>query len=197
MTMPAPPNDLNRGERKAFRKMTQTVAERGIDPVARASLIAELVRLEGRLSGLREAEKQAQNGDKIKLTRAVNVATAEHRRLHADLFRGAAKVEAIVPLDVAVAASVNEADEAWRARLWHGDHRLSHEELEARYGRPSWDALLYRTAAEAIGINRLLDKHRPRSIPGNELQELYAEIGLQPPGPRHHADRLGLGSTGD
>ena len=47
------------------------------------------------------------------------------------------------------------------------------------------------TAAEEIGINRLLDKYRPRSIPGNELQELYAEIGLQPPGPRHHADKLG------
>jgi len=48
---------------------------------------------------------------------------------------------------------------------------------------PSWGALLYRTAAEEIGINRLLEKHRLRSIPHQELADLYAEIGLQAPGP--------------
>jgi hypothetical protein len=179
--------------------MAQTVAERGIDPVARASIIAELVRLDARLAGLREAENQAENGDKIKLTRAVNVAGAEYRRLHADLFRGAAKVEAVVPIEVAVAASLNEADEAWRAHYRAGKGLRSHgdaamqarvdawmregEAIRKRYGGPSWAALLYRTAAEEIGINRLLKKHRPRSVPSQELASLYAEIGLPAPGP--------------
>jgi hypothetical protein len=184
MTQIEPPSDLSRAERKAFRNLVKRLVERGIDPVSRAGLVEDFVRLEGRLADLRAAEKQSDSGSTLATSRAVNVATAERRRLHDAIFRGAKKPDPKpTPIEQAAAAGANVADEAWRARLWRGDHRLSYEELEARYGRPSWGALLYRTAAEEIGINRLLEKHRPSCIPGQELAELYAEIGLQAPGP--------------
>ena len=183
MTLPSPPSDLNRIERKAFRKMAQTVADRGIDPIARASLIAQAVRIEARIPFLQEAEKQAENGQKMAAMRAHNTAMVELRRLNVEIFRGAAKVDAVVPLEVAAAASANEADDAWRRYFHGGDRTFTHEQLEARYGKPSWYALLYRTEAESVGIKRLLDQYRPRPIPDSALSDLYREIGLPPPGP--------------
>lgn len=184
MTLPAPPGDLNRQERKAYRKLAQTVADRGIDPIARASLIAQAVRIEARVPFLQAAEREAENGQKMAAMRAHNTAMVELRRLNVEIFRGAAKVDAVVPIEVAAALSTNEADEAWRRRLHWGDNTLTHDVLEAKFGRPSWSALLYRTEAEAIGINRLLDKYRPKCIPGTELDSLYRELGLPAPGPR-------------
>lgn len=183
MGLPTPPRDLNRAERNAFRTLAQRLAERGIDPIARATLIAEAVRLEARLVDLREAEKRAKNAAKMPAARAVNTATTELRRITVELFRGAAKVDAVVPIEVAAEAISNEADEAWRRYFHSRDRRLSHDEIEARFGQPSWGALLYRTAAEEIGVKRLLDKYRPRPIPSQALNDLYREIGLSPPGP--------------
>ncbi|RWA93627.1 MAG: hypothetical protein E5V95_11655 [Mesorhizobium sp.] len=164
--------------------MAQTVADRGIDPVARASLIAQAVRIEARIPFLREAENQVENGQKMAAMRAHNTAMVELRRLNVEIFRGAARVDAVVPLAIAAAANTNDADEAWRRHIHWGDRTLTRDQLEAKFGRPSWAAMLYRTEAEAIGINRLLDKHRPRCIPSPELDELYREIGLPAPGPR-------------
>lgn len=184
MTQIEPPSDLSRAERKAFRAMLKRLVERGIDPVSRVGLVEDFVRLDARLADLRAAEKKADSGSTLATSRAVNVATAERRRLHDAIFRGAKKpVPKPTPIEEAAAAGHNEADEAWRARYYRGDRSMSHEALEARYGAPSWAALLYRTAAEQIGINRLLDKHRPRSIPSQELAALYAEIGMPAPGP--------------
>ncbi|RUV04321.1 hypothetical protein EOB36_03460 [Mesorhizobium sp. M6A.T.Cr.TU.017.01.1.1] len=187
MTMPAPPVDLNRQERKAFKILAQRLADRGVDALARAGLIAEVVRMEARLTYLREAEKSAENGSKMAATRALNVATAELRRITVELFRGAAKVDAAVPIQVAAALTINDADEAWQRHLHWGDKSFSHDGLEAKFGRPSWSALLFRTEAECVGVNRLLDKYRPRCIPSTDLDELYREIGLPPPGPRNGA----------
>ena len=184
MTIPAPPSDLNRAERKSFRTLAKRLVDRGVDPIARATLLAEAVRLEARLIGLREAEKHAENGAKIPAARAVNTATTELRRITVELFRGAARVDAVVPIEIAAAESANEADEAWRRRLHWGDWTFTHDELEARFGKPSWPALLYRTEAESVGVKRLLDAHRPRCIPPHELDDLYRQIGLDPPGPK-------------
>ncbi|UVC12844.1 hypothetical protein [Mesorhizobium onobrychidis] len=175
---------MNRAERRAYRTLAQRLVDRGIDPIARATLIAEAVRLEARLLGLREAEKHVENTAKIPAARAVNTATTELRRITVELFRGAARVDAVVPIEVAAALSTNDVDEAWRRHIHWGDKTFTPEELEARHGRPSWSAMLYRTEAEAIGINRLLDKYRPRCIPGTDLDNLYREIGLPHPGPR-------------
>ena len=180
MNLPDPPGDLNRSERKAFRTLAQRVADRGIDPIARLSLIAEAVRLEARLIGLREAEKSAKTAMKMPAARAVNTATAELRRITVEIYRGAAKVETAVPIAVQAAANVSDADDAWRRRYWHGDQSLSDAEMVRRHGRPTWAALLYRTAEEAIGVDRLLDKHGRRSIPEGEIAAMCREIGVSP-----------------
>jgi hypothetical protein len=207
MTQIEPPADLSRAERKAFRNLAKRLVVRGIDPVSRVGLVEDFVRLEGRLADLRAAEKQSDSGSTLATSRAVNMATAERRRLHDAIFRGAKKPDSKpTPIEQAAAAGANEADETWRAHYAgkglrsNGDAVMQARvdawmregfAIRERYGDPSWGALLYRTAAEEIGVSRLVEKYRPRSIPGNELQELYAEIGLQPPGPRHHADKLG------
>lgn len=178
MAIPEPPADLNRSERKSFRILAQRVADRGIDPIARLSLIAEAVRLEARLIGLREAEKTAKTAMKMPAARAVNTATAELRRITVEIYRGAAKVETAVPIAVQAAANISDADDAWRRRIWHGDKSLSEAEMIRRYGPPTWAALLYRTAEEAIGVNRLLEKNRHRAIPEGEIAAMYREIGM-------------------
>ncbi|ESZ68171.1 hypothetical protein X727_23105 [Mesorhizobium sp. L103C119B0] len=195
MTLPTPPSDLNRTERKVYRTLAQRLVDRGVDPIARATLLAEAVRLEARLHGLREAEKQTENSARMAAARAVNTATTELRRITVELFRGAAKVDAVVPIEVAAAASANDADDAWRRHMHWGDKTFTHDQLEARFGRPSWSAMLYRTEAECVGVNRLLDKYRPRCIPGTDLDELYREIGLPAPGPRRITPPTGSTST--
>ena len=55
----------DRTERKALRKLAQTVADRGIDPIARASLIAQAVRIQARIpfrARPKADRKRAENG---------------------------------------------------------------------------------------------------------------------------------------
>lgn len=174
MSLPQPPADMNRSERKAFRKLVQSLADRGIDAFARAGLAAEYVRMDARLATLREAENEAESGRKMPATRALNVALAEHRRIHVDLFRGAEK-----PNEAArVSDAEPEADRAWRARLWHGNKSLSHDELRNRYGEPSWAALLHSTHREWSDWQSLADEFRDRQrIPQERIEELRKQNG--------------------
>jgi hypothetical protein len=69
-----------------------TNAGAGIDPASRLELVTDHVRLAARIERLTEREEDAELGN-IATSRAVNVATAERRRLHARLFEGAREVE--------------------------------------------------------------------------------------------------------
>lgn len=183
MTLPAPPSDLNRSERKAFRNLAQRLAERGIDPIARATLIAETVRLEARLLTLRDTEKEAETGSKLAAARAVTTATSELRRINADLFRGAEKPKLIVSQD----DDEPEADRAWRAKIWRGDRSRSHDDLTRAYGSPSWAALLHPTHAEWTAWQALVDEFSDRQrIPQSRISQLRNEMGGAL-GPEHFA----------
>ncbi|MBZ9603956.1 hypothetical protein [Phyllobacterium chamaecytisi] len=184
MTLPEPPNDLSRGERKIFRTMVKRLVERGIDPVSRAGLVEDYARTEERLKHLRTSEKQADSASKMAVTRAVNVATAERRRLHDAMFRGAGK-PAPMPVAQQAAQERSEADEAWRDRHWQRvPNPLSQEELGRRYGRPRMAALLYRSIEEEIGTKRILKKYGHK-IPSSEWDALRAQCGGRLQNERH------------
>lgn len=186
MTQISPPGDLNRQERKAFKILAQRLVDRGVDPIARAGLIAEVVRMEARLAYLRDAEKSAENASKMPATRALNVAVAEHRRLTVELYRGAARQPvAVVSLEIEAAETVNTADEAWRAYFWGKDRTFTHEQLERRYGSPGWGPLLYRTAEEQISWKRIAKEYPAgRRIPNHLVEE---HNRLFPKGPKQGA----------
>jgi hypothetical protein len=149
MTAIAPPADLSRAERKAFRNLVKRLEDRGIDPLARVGLIEDFVRIEARLCDLRKGEKASHS---LAASRAVNVATAERRRLHEAIFRGAKKPAA----KVAPEELEDEGAEAWRAYFHHADRSLTAAQLERRYGPPGWGPLLHATAAEEAREARLL-----------------------------------------
>ncbi|ESY88041.1 hypothetical protein X739_05905 [Mesorhizobium sp. LNHC220B00] len=101
-----PPSDLSRSERKAFRTLVRRLVERGIDPISRAGLIGDFIHLDARRADLRASEKRAKNESEAAATRALNVATAEKRRLHVELFRGAQKPKPVkTPIEKAAAIS--------------------------------------------------------------------------------------------
>jgi hypothetical protein len=83
-------------------------------------LLADFVLLEGRIASLRAGE--AEGG--MAATRALNVATAERRRLHGALIAGARKevehAPAVPPPSAELDAKAT-ADAAWREFL-HGGH---------------------------------------------------------------------------
>lgn len=158
-------------------------------------MIAQAVRVEARISFLQAAEREAENGQKLSTVRAFNTAMLELRRINVEIFRGAAKVDATVPVAIAAAASLDDADEAWREFIWRGErlgmtddspefaarldrYKRRDAELRARYGPPAMQALLHRTRAEQIWTERLLDEFRPRCIPTHRVNEMYKALGF-------------------
>lgn len=174
------PAGLSKPERKAFRKVAQNLARQGVEPSTRAMLIEELVRLESRLEGLRTAEKQAENASKIAASRALNVATAERRRLHDAVFKGARVLSTEqAAAGQAGAQGESEADAAWRgffrserdrqlppepAARAAMERELKEQEaaVTARFGEASWSALLYATHAEAVEAERIIEARARR-----------------------------------
>ena len=170
MTAPSPPSDMTRAERKAFRSIMKRLTERAIDPITRASLAEQLVRLESRLPGLREAEKAASPDKKLAANRALTAATTEARRLSEALFRGAARVRT-----EAEPTSEGAAEAAWRGWYWRGVGQ--HQALEAEHGPPTWAALLYPSKAEEEATKKLLAEFSPKSPPVAEWSKLRQSFG--------------------
>jgi hypothetical protein len=180
MTLPEPPSDLSRGEKKAFRNLVRTLADRGIDPIARSGLVAEYVRMDSRLAELRAAEKQVETGSKLAASRAVNVATMESRRLHEAIFKGAKKPKTTVAATVTAAQRDDERDartEAWRRYFHDRANSPSHAELEAIHGPCPLVAILYRSHEEETGTKAILKAHGQRIIPRSALDELRQACG--------------------
>lgn len=180
MTHPEPASDLSRTEKKSFRKMVKTLVDRGIDPETRAGLIDEYVRIESRLADLRATEKQSETGSKMAASRAVNVATAERRRLHDAIFKGAAKVKRTVAAaarDAASETDPDEAVEAWRAYHWKIDRRTGASELEARYGRCPINAILYASRAEELATKEALKASSRRNLNASQLADIRSHCG--------------------
>jgi hypothetical protein len=138
-----PPAGLSRSERKTFRKLVQMLAERGIEPGARAHLVADFVLSDRRLADLRRHENQTNPASNLAVIRAVNTATAERRRLHAAMFKGARK-PAPAPAKEKVRAS-DSAIEAWqRYVLQYGWGKVEpcYSRVIAAHGDMPWEVLL-------------------------------------------------------
>lgn len=156
MTMIKPPTDLSASERKAFKKHAQVLEKAGISPSLRADLIADFVRSETRLKMLREAEKQSENASKLAANRAVTTASAERRRLHDLLYRGASlaprtQKEKVARAIAAAPGSIDtdEKHEAWRDVIWWRARGLPEpaegawEATRRKYGEPGLTPLIY------------------------------------------------------
>lgn len=142
------PAGLNRAETKLFRSLFTQLIDRGIDPIQREALLTDYVFLETRIAKLRLEET---DGKGLAISRALNVATAERRRLHAAVFAGARAVVPLpTPAEQAAATAQSEADDAWRAHFvslkslqgHHPDKDAEGAALEKRFGQPSWTVLL-------------------------------------------------------
>lgn len=147
-------------------------------------MIADYVEAERTIADLRRETKGGTIATRMAATRALNVATAERRRLHQRLFAGGRRPEEVPPTIEAVAAvTINDADQAWRLH-YHAvvlgirpqlrshvsaaeDRRIAEwkregEALEAKFGPPSWPALLYPTVEAEIEADRALEAYRHR-----------------------------------
>jgi hypothetical protein len=162
--------------------MVKTLAARGIDPVARAGLVDEYVRMQSRLADLRKAEKVAETGSKMPASRAVNVATAERRRLHDAIFRGAKQPTRTVTATVRAAAADATDEEDVKTKAWrdyfHRDFRTtSRDQIEATHGPCPLVAILYSSHEEEVGTKAILKAHGRRHVPKEAWDELRQACG--------------------
>lgn len=66
---------------------------------------------------LRQDEAAAGEGARIAVTRALNVATAERRRLHTELFKGARRIVKPSLDDIEAGERLSECCREWKALL--------------------------------------------------------------------------------
>jgi hypothetical protein len=83
------PSNLTKPEKTAFRRIVKRLKAVDIDPATRVEILTDFIQIEARIVALRQDEAK---GSDMAITRALNVATAERRRLHAELFKGARRV---------------------------------------------------------------------------------------------------------
>ncbi|PBB79076.1 hypothetical protein CK218_22260 [Mesorhizobium sp. WSM3879] len=164
--------------------MVNDLARHDLDPESRIELIVDYVEIDRRIADLRKDANGGTIATRLATTRALNVATAERRRLHQRLFAGARKPDEVLP-PVAVEAAAkpsNLADESWR-RHYHRRHfglptlindgtpemdrliaeyKREGEELRERFGKPSWSALLYASVEEEIEAKRIIAAYNNR-----------------------------------
>lgn len=144
------PQKLTAAEKRARDDIIREMKSRGIDPDSRAALLLDYIKLDARISRLSEREADPELGS-IQVSRAVNVAIAERRRLHDALFAGAAKLEPVEPPPTPEQIRDREAYTAWahffeRLDDWadrSDDDRARHEaELTLIHGEPPMRALV-------------------------------------------------------
>ncbi|UCI17029.1 hypothetical protein FJ970_18015 [Mesorhizobium sp. B2-1-8] len=150
-----PPRFKSKRAREHWLRVADDLVRHGLDPSARTELISDFVDAETTIASLRP---QAKGSADVRLAqaRALNNAVAERRRLHQRLFAGAKRLEEPLPqveevVEQIAATDQSDADEAWRDALWParegGRTPLDQTEIERRFGRPSWAALLHPTRA--------------------------------------------------
>jgi len=148
------PKNLSKAERESFDGLVYELMALGIDPTVRLRLIADYVKLESRIAFLTEREEDPELGN-VAVSRALNVATAERRQLHAAIFAGARDPE---PGPTLTEKREREAFLAWAAFV-HGFDReyRDQEERDARevelvelYGEAPMRALIIPRTMERI-----------------------------------------------
>jgi hypothetical protein len=152
-------------ERQQARRIAKAMRAVGLDPDMRSELLHDYVRSEDRIAGLRAQENTATGASQMVITRALNVAVAERRRLHDSLFKGARRPAPVMPGRSGARETVESAaDVSWREFFRTGQYRTPTEstaleaELKAAYGAPNWGPLLHDTFAEQLAEERALDE---------------------------------------
>jgi hypothetical protein len=172
-----PPASLSRAERRVFRRMVSSLRLVGIDVAARRELLTDFCRLEARLEQLQAQETTAKGKARLAAARAVSVATAERRRLHEALFKGARKLlprpsraEVVINSDRFSVLDPTDADRGWWRGLASGTPR---EELERQYGPPSWLVLTEDSEAAALEAARIVRQSYRRGslVPGEDDEQ--------------------------
>jgi hypothetical protein len=143
------PKGLTAAERNAWDDIAREMKSRGIDPASRVALIRDYVKLEARIERLSSREDDPVLGN-VQTSRAINVAIAERRRLHAALFAGAREIEELPPPPTPAQTREREAYTAW-AHFYGGldrwknhsekDRAAREAELTRLYGEPSMRVL--------------------------------------------------------
>jgi hypothetical protein len=157
-TIKRPPK-LSPAEKKQWDQVVEQMTERGIDPASRLELITDYVKLAARIERLSAREDDPELGN-IQTSRAVNVAVAERRRLHAALFAGAGKPE---PVPTPAKVAYEDAFWAWvgfRGEGWIDDpaeFAAREAELTRRYGEEPMMAMCVPCGASREEAQRYLD----------------------------------------
>lgn len=182
MKLKCPPRLRSKADRTRFDRVVTDLLRHDLEPESRLELIVDYVEADRRIADLRKDLKGGSIATRLATTRALNVSTAERRRLHQRLFAGGKRPdEKLPPVAVEAAAkATNAADGAWRPHFHRrefglprlandgtpgmaaliADYDREGEELERRFGKPSWNALLYANAEQQIAAERAIQKFK-------------------------------------
>lgn len=181
MKNPQYPSRLrSKADRAIFDRVVRDLARHDLDPSSRLEIITDFCEAERTIASLRRDTKGGTMATRLAATRALNVATAERRRLHQRLFAGGRRPEEALPsVEVAADAISNDADEAWRVHYQTGRglrlmgdaamqarvsaHEVERAALEARHGPANWMALLYGSAEEQVAADRAIAAYGVRN----------------------------------
>jgi hypothetical protein len=159
------PKKLTQAERKAWNQIVREMESRGIDPKGRVALIKDFVKLEARIERLSNREEDPVLGN-VQTSRAINVAVAERRRLHAALFAGARELEELPPPPTPAQTREREVCTAWALFYggldqWHGrsreDRAAREAELTRLYGEAPMRALIMSTASTPANVGEFYE----------------------------------------
>lgn len=115
--LPAP-NEMSTPEKKAFARIVETLTAQGINPEARAHLIEDFVYSESSMVALRAEYKTTKGSQKLAISRAINVASAERRRIHSALFAETkSSISQPQPSNRKQQESFSEGDKEWLTYL--------------------------------------------------------------------------------
>jgi hypothetical protein len=146
------PNGLTPAERKAWDDIVREMESCGINPGNRIALIKDYIKLEGRIGRLESREENALLGN-IQASRAINVAIAERRRLHAALFAGARKAQELPPAPTPTQVRERKAYTAW-SEFYEGLDGWKDRSPEDRAAREAELTLLYGEPPMALVLPR-------------------------------------------
>jgi hypothetical protein len=142
---------LNRSQRASFRRLLGDMEAAGVDVTGKERIAADYVRSEERIDELRQREKTSRGKACAAVTRSLNVALAERRRLHTQLFdKGALEEDdELSSEEVRAARSMLEALAAWRAHTW-GKDGSDAADLERIYGPEPITVAIHSTIEEEV-----------------------------------------------
>jgi hypothetical protein len=160
---------MTKTEQSQVRRLRARLRKTGADVDALSDMITAYVLARGRIARLRAEEADAVRlGRGGPASRALNVALAEQRRLHQSLFGRPNRQDEPSPTRIELAEEKRQAegDAAWRLCFReHGFGEGSQQDaVEANFGPPSWNAILYDTPERQAAAEAAIEANRVRYL---------------------------------